>query len=306
MILEVITIFLKKIAPKGCKKGAPSDIVNSLLKTRKRVLLMTNLQEKRAHFNQKFIITNNGGEVSVYDGLILLKKFLHQTNFQKLVDKFIPFREKRLNSVYPLVAFDGVHGDFLKAELRPGNVYTSTGADTFIQELLTHVQEQSPLLNSVVLRADSGFALPAIYNICEEQMTDYLIRLKSNARLKKLTKEEEIDRAIDRSNNYEEFLKVMKAKGYEIKEGRYLSIKNKKINKFMRTETLGIHYMENSIKYQIENKDFTIVKNPYTIKNKRIDKFEEKYRENKGLRRRASKKILCIYKKSVILSSMKE
>lgn len=102
--------------------------------------------------------------------------------------------------------------------------------------------------------------------------------------------EEEIDRAIDRSNSYDEFLKVMKTEGYEIKGGIYLSIENKKTKKIMSTKTLGIHYMENSIKYRIENKDFTIVKNPYTIKNKRIDKFEEKYRENKGLRRWASKK----------------
>ncbi|MDN6162359.1 MAG: IS1380 family transposase [Atopostipes sp.] len=261
---------------------------------------MTNLQEKRANFNQKFIVTNNGGEVSVDGGLVLIKEFLHQTNFQKLVKKFIPFRQKRSNSehsleeilelvlyqiyagyekddshddlksdpafqnllekensasqptvsrfwpeltedvlsgieklidylndgarfsrkqeelvididsthfdtfgqqektdynahygtygYHPLVAFDGVHGDFLKAELRPGNVYTSTGADTFLQELLSSVQKDSLLLNSIVLRADSGFASPEIYEICEEQMTDYLIRLKSNARLKKLAK----------------------------------------------------------------------------------------------------------------------
>lgn len=263
---------------------------------------MTNLQEKRAHFNSKVVVTNNAGQVSVDGGLILIKEFLHQTNFQKLVDEFIPFREKRSNSrhsfqkilelvllqlyagypedkannelkndpafnclldteesasqstvsrfwndlsddvltgmeslidylndgsrfarqqkelvididsthfdtfgkqentdynahygtygYHPLVAYDGVHGDFLKAELRPGNVYTSTGAETFIKELLDHIRTQSSLLNSIVLRADSGFASPAIYRVCEEQMTDYLIRLKSNARLKALANQE--------------------------------------------------------------------------------------------------------------------
>lgn len=48
----------------------------------------------------------------------------------------------------------------------------------------------------------------------------------------------------------------------------------------MSTKLLGIHYMETSIKYRIENKNFEIVKNPYTIINKRIVKTEEKYREN--------------------------
>lgn len=36
---------------------------------------------------------------------------------------------------HPLVAFDGVTGDFLKAKLRPGNVYTSNGVVDFIQPL---------------------------------------------------------------------------------------------------------------------------------------------------------------------------
>ena len=263
---------------------------------------MTNLQEIRAHFNNKVKITNNGGAVSVDGGLVLMKEFFHQTNFQKLVNHFIPFKKKRSNSrhsyeeilelvllqlyagypedtahndlkndpafnclleteqsasqptvsrfwndlsddvlegienlidylndgarfarqqselvididsthfdtfgkqedtnynahygtfgYHPLVAYDGVHGDFLKAELRPGNVYTSTGAETFLQDLLGHIRVQSSLLDSIVLRADSGFASPAIYRVCEEQMTDYLIRLKSNARLKSLANQE--------------------------------------------------------------------------------------------------------------------
>lgn len=263
---------------------------------------MSNLQEIRALFNNKVEITNNGGEISVDGGLILIKEFIHQTNFQKLINRFIPFREKRSNSehsfekilelvllqiyagyqedkanndlkddpafknlleteqsasqstvsrfwndlpddvlsglvdlinylidgarfarqqselvididsthfdtfgkqentdynahygtygYHPLVAFDGVHGDFLKAELRPGNVYTSAGAETFIKDLLEHMRTQSSLLDNIVLRADSGFASPEIYRVCEDKMTDYLIRLKSNARLKALADQE--------------------------------------------------------------------------------------------------------------------
>ncbi len=263
---------------------------------------MTNLQEISALFNNKVKITNNGGEISVDGGLILIKEFLYQTNFKKLVDRFIPFRKKRSNAehsyeeilelvllqlnagypedkandelkddpafknlletdqsasqptvsrfwnelsdnvldgmedlidylndgsrfarqqeelvididsthfdtfgkqedtnynahygtygFHPLVAYDGVYGDFLKSELRPGNVYTSKEAETFIEELLSHVRSKSSLLNNIVLRADSGFASPAIYSVCENQMTDYLIRLKSNARLKALANQE--------------------------------------------------------------------------------------------------------------------
>src|SRR5690625_4962209 len=37
---------------------------------------------------------------------------------------------------HPLVAFDGMTGDFLKAKLRPGNVYTSNGVVEFIKPLI--------------------------------------------------------------------------------------------------------------------------------------------------------------------------
>ncbi len=37
------------------------------------------------------------------------------------------------NGYHPLVAFDGLTGDFLKAELRSGNVYTSNGVRDFLK-----------------------------------------------------------------------------------------------------------------------------------------------------------------------------
>lgn len=89
-----------------------------------------------------------------------------------------------------LVAYDGVYGDFLKSELRPGNVYTSAGSETFIKELVEHIRAKSTLLNGIVLRADSGFAFPEVYQVCEDQLMDYLIHLKSNARLKALANQE--------------------------------------------------------------------------------------------------------------------
>lgn len=45
---------------------------------------------------------------------------------------------------HPLVAFDGATGDFLKAQLRPGNVYTSNGVVEFIRPLIKHYNEMFP------------------------------------------------------------------------------------------------------------------------------------------------------------------
>lgn len=89
---------------------------------------------------------------------------------------------------HPLVAFDGVTGDFLKAKLRSGNVYTSNGVMEFIQPLIEHYNEKFPA-TSLFLRGDSGFAVPALYELCEKESVYYVIRLKSNAQLQKLAEE---------------------------------------------------------------------------------------------------------------------
>jgi len=84
---------------------------------------------------------------------------------------------------HPLVAFDGLTGMFLGAKLRPGNLYTSNGAEDFLEPILEQAQSL-PDMKRVLVRADSGFAKPAIYDLCQEKEVHFLIRLKSNAILK--------------------------------------------------------------------------------------------------------------------------
>jgi hypothetical protein len=139
---------------------------------------------------------------------------LHEAN-QELMDKVHQFREskalifdldsthsdtfgKQESSAYnahygtvgfhPLVAFDGITGDFLKAKLRPGNVYTSNGVVEFIQPLIEHYNEKFPETTSFI-RGDSGFAVPALYDLCEKESVYYVIRLKSNANLQRIAEE---------------------------------------------------------------------------------------------------------------------
>lgn len=77
---------------------------------------------------------------------------------------------------HPLVAFDGLTGDFLKAELRPGNVYTSKDVAAFTRQLFEHYQSVTPV-RTIMVRADSGFATPDLYQLCEEYDSLYTIRL---------------------------------------------------------------------------------------------------------------------------------
>ncbi len=39
------------------------------------------------------------------------------------------------------------------------------------------------------MRGDSGFAMPGLYELCEKESVYYIIRLKSNAKLKALAEE---------------------------------------------------------------------------------------------------------------------
>src|SRR5699024_8459150 len=89
---------------------------------------------------------------------------------------------------HPLVAFDGVTSDFLKSELRPGNVYTSNGVVDFIRPLITHYNKNFPWITPF-MRGDSGFAVPELYDLCEAESVSYVIRLKSNANLQRLADE---------------------------------------------------------------------------------------------------------------------
>lgn len=89
---------------------------------------------------------------------------------------------------HPLLAFDGVTGDLIKAELRSGNVYTSRNVTKFMGPVLSHYKMKHKN-TYMVIRADSGFAMPELYKLAEQHGVAYAIRLKANATLSKLSNE---------------------------------------------------------------------------------------------------------------------
>lgn len=92
------------------------------------------------------------------------------------------------NGYHPLLVFDGLTGDLLKAELRSGNVYTSRKTVAFIGPLLKRYSNKYIGID-IYIRGDSGFALPGLYEIAEEHDAKYAIRLKANATLYKYSEE---------------------------------------------------------------------------------------------------------------------
>lgn len=85
---------------------------------------------------------------------------------------------------HPLVLFDGMTGDLIKAELRSGNVYTSRNTVSFMGPVLKHYNTNYKDTYTII-RGDSGFAMPKFYELSEEHGVPYAIRLKANAKLKK-------------------------------------------------------------------------------------------------------------------------
>lgn len=85
---------------------------------------------------------------------------------------------------HPLMLFDGVNGDLIKIELRNGKVYTSNNVKVFMESVLYWLDKKYPG-SRILLRADSGFAVPELYELCKEYGIEFVIRLKSNATLKK-------------------------------------------------------------------------------------------------------------------------
>jgi hypothetical protein len=86
---------------------------------------------------------------------------------------------------HPLLIFDGDTNQLICAVLRPGNAHVSRGVIAILKRLLPVLQQRWEGVQ-IVLRADSGFATPALYDLCEELGVEYSIGLVPNARLKRL------------------------------------------------------------------------------------------------------------------------
>lgn len=91
---------------------------------------------------------------------------------------------------HPLLCYDGLTGDLLKAELRDGTLHCSNGADKFMEPLFQEYMERGI---KTYLRGDSGFSSPRLYKTWEMNGCSYAIRLKQNASLTALASDEDED-----------------------------------------------------------------------------------------------------------------
>lgn len=89
------------------------------------------------------------------------------------------------NGYHPLVVYDGLTKDLMKFELRKGSIYTSTGVKEFLDPVIRSLKKTYPKA-TILVRGDSGFAIPDLYDLCNDHDIKYIIKLKANASLHNL------------------------------------------------------------------------------------------------------------------------
>jgi hypothetical protein len=88
----------------------------------------------------------------------------------------------------PLLVFcsaDGGDEELVGALLRPGNSHAGRSSAAILDRLIRMLKAAFPK-TEIVFRADAGFALAAVYGVCESLGVSYLISLPRNTRLEAL------------------------------------------------------------------------------------------------------------------------
>ena len=91
----------------------------------------------------------------------------------------------RQHMYHPLLIFDGETDQLLTAVLRPGTVHASRGVVAVLKRVVRALRTRWPGVQ-IELRADSGFAIPALSAWCEAEGIAYTIGLPTNPRLEAL------------------------------------------------------------------------------------------------------------------------
>ena len=80
---------------------------------------------------------------------------------------------------------DGGPDELLATVLRPGKAHAGSGAVSVLKRIVAKLGEAWPEV-CIIVRGDSGFAKPELYDWCEAEGLHYLIGLATNNRLRKL------------------------------------------------------------------------------------------------------------------------
>ncbi len=91
----------------------------------------------------------------------------------------------RQHMYHPLLVFDGESGHLITALLRAGNTHASKSSVALLKRIVGRLRERWAGV-AIEVRADAGFAVPALYDYCEEEGITYTVGLISNPRLEEM------------------------------------------------------------------------------------------------------------------------
>jgi hypothetical protein len=92
----------------------------------------------------------------------------------------------RQHQYFPLHVYEGHSGFPLAVWLRPGVVHASCGAVDILRPVVARLRAAWPGVR-ILLRADNGLGVPAVYDYCEGEGLDYVIGYATNAVLERAT-----------------------------------------------------------------------------------------------------------------------
>jgi hypothetical protein len=89
---------------------------------------------------------------------------------------------------HPLLVFDGESGHLLTTLHRAGNTHASNSSVALLKRMVRALRQRWPGV-AIEIRADAGFAVPALYDSCEEEGITYTIALITIERLKEMAED---------------------------------------------------------------------------------------------------------------------
>jgi Transposase DDE domain group 1 len=94
----------------------------------------------------------------------------------------------RQHIYHPLLVFDGESGHLIGALLRAGNTHASNSAVAVLKRIVGGLRDKWPKVE-IEVRADAGFAVPALYDYCEAEGITYTVALITNPRLEEIAED---------------------------------------------------------------------------------------------------------------------
>ena len=86
---------------------------------------------------------------------------------------------------HPLLVYDADTGEMITAVLRAGNRHASYGIVSILKRIVGKLKGAFPNAE-IIIRGDAGFAIPALYEYCEEEKLKYVIGLIRNDVLERM------------------------------------------------------------------------------------------------------------------------